>query len=496
MSYHQFYTVSPFISDYFLYFFMLVFAVFVWRCVRVSHLRKPWRRVFVRPVGMVTVVVLLFYVLIGFVDSIHIKSDYELVTPGDNITQVSALSVRPPRWKKSVLDLLFGVSSAETELTYSSPLAWYDFSQSTVTSPSGVAKQVYLPLRYAGKHNLSSSHVVDVLLRILIGVCYGLVWCIVLLCFVGVLNLVVGRCRGKSLRSVFRHYLNGVIKVVRGQTELAWRAAFVTFFLIVILVMVVVQLSHNYHLLGTNKIGEDVLYVSLKSVRTGLLIGALSIFFMLPFALVLGPFAGYFGGWVDDLIQYIYTTVSSIPGVLLISACLLILKAYINQQVMLANSSHVHSAITHRDYRDDIQFIGLCMILGLTSWAGLCRLLRAETLKLREQPFVTASKVLGQNSIRIIFRHILPNVMHIVLITVVLDFSGLILAEAVLTYVGVGVPLSLHSWGNMINSARLELSRDPVVWWPLVSAIGFMFVFVLCINLFADTVRDAFDPRG
>ena len=85
--------------------------------------------------------------------------------------------------------------------------------------------------------------------------------------------------------------------------------------------------------------------------------------------------------------------------------------------------------------------------------------------------------------------------MHIVLITVVLDFSGLILAEAVLTYVGVGVPLSLHSWGNMINSARLELSREPVVWWPLVSAIGFMFVFVLCINLFADAVRDAFDPR-
>ena len=138
---------------------------------------------------------------------------------------------------------------------------------------------------------------------------------------------------------------------------------------------------------------------------------------------------------------------------------------------------------THLDYRDDIQFIGLCLILGLTSWAGLCRLLRAETLGC-VRSIVTASKVLGQNSIQIIFRHILPNVMHIVLITVVLDFSGLILAEAVLTYVGVGVPLSLHSWGNMINSARLELSRDPVVWWPLVSAISFMFIFVLCINLF------------
>ena len=451
---------------------------------------------FVRPVGMVTMVVLLFYLLIGFLDSVQIKSDYQLTAPVDKMTQVSVTAVRPPRWKKSVLDLLFGVSSAKTELTYSSPLAWHDFSQSTVTSSSGVAKQVYLPLRYAGKDNLSSSRVIDVLLRILIGVCYGVLWCVVLCCFVGVLRIFFGDCKDRSIKKRFHHYMDAFTRVVRGQTELAWRAAFITFFLIVILVMVVVQLSHNYHLLGTNKIGEDVLYVSLKSVRTGLLIGALSIFFMLPFALILGPFAGYFGGWVDDVIQYIYTTVSSIPGVLLISACLLILKAHINQQVMLANSSHVHSAITHRDYRDDIQFIGLCLILGLTSWAGLCRLLRAETLKLREQPFVTASKVLGQNSIRIIFRHILPNVMHIVLITVVLDFSGLILAEAVLTYVGVGVPLSLHSWGNMINSARLELSRDPVVWWPLVSAISFMFIFVLCINLFADAVRDAFDPRG
>jgi peptide/nickel transport system permease protein len=309
-------------------------------------------------------------------------------------------------------------------------------------------------------------------------------------------SVLRGKFNKQTFSSSFFQYKRSCVKLMRGQTELAWRSAVLTVFVLLILVMIVCQLSINYHVLGTNKIGEDVFYVSLKSVRTGLLIGSLSLFFMLPFALFLGPFAGYFGGWVDDLIQYIYTTVSSIPGVLLISACLLILKAQIHHQVMLANSFHVHSALTHRDYRDDIQFIGLCLILGLTSWAGLCRLLRAETMKLREQPFVTASRVLGQRSFRIIFRHILPNLMHIVLITVVLDFSGLILAEAVLTYVGVGVPLSLHSWGNMINSARLELSRDPVVWWPLVSAIGFMFVFVLCINLFADTVRDAFDPRG
>ena len=85
--------------------------------------------------------------------------------------------------------------------------------------------------------------------------------------------------------------------------------------------------------------------------------------------------------------------------------------------------------------------------------------------------------------------------MHIVLITLVLDFSGLVLAEAVLSYVGVGVDPTMMSWGNMINSSRLELAREPIVWWPLVSAMLFMFSFVLSANLFADVVRDAFDPR-
>ena len=95
----------------------------------------------------------------------------------------------------------------------------------------------------------------------------------------------------------------------------------------------------------------------------------------------------------------------------------------------------------------------------------------------------------------ILGRHILPNVLHIVLIIVVLDFSGLVLAEAVLSYVGVGVDPSTISWGNMINGARLELAREPIVWWSLVAAFVFMFTLVLSANLFADAVRDAFDPR-
>jgi peptide/nickel transport system permease protein len=135
------------------------------------------------------------------------------------------------------------------------------------------------------------------------------------------------------------------------------------------------------------------------------------------------------------------------------------------------------------------------VILGITGWIGLCRLLRGETLKLREMDYVQAATALGVGSWRIIIRHILPNVMHIVLISVVLDFSGLVLAEAVLSYVGVGVDPAMISWGNMINSARMEMAREPIVWWSLVAAFIFMFGLVLSANLFSDAVRDALDPR-
>ncbi len=109
--------------------------------------------------------------------------------------------------------------------------------------------------------------------------------------------------------------------------------------------------------------------------------------------------------------------------------------------------------------------------------------------------YIQAARALGVGNVRIMMRHLFPNVMHIVLITVVLDFSGLVLAEAVLSYVGIGVDPSMDSWGNMINSARLEMAREPMVWWSLAAAFVFMFGLVLAANLFSDAVRDAFDPR-
>ncbi len=106
-----------------------------------------------------------------------------------------------------------------------------------------------------------------------------------------------------------------------------------------------------------------------------------------------------------------------------------------------------------------------------------------------------AARAFGVGHFAIIARHILPNVLHIVMITLVLDFSGLVLAEAVLSYVSIGVDPTMNSWGNMINSSRLEMAREPMVWWSLAAAFLFMFALVLTANLFADVVRDAFDPR-
>jgi peptide/nickel transport system permease protein len=247
-----------------------------------------------------------------------------------------------------------------------------------------------------------------------------------------------------------------------------------------------IYLSFYYHVLGTDKVGEDVFYQAIKSIRTGLVIGSLTTMIMLPLAIVFGIMAGFFRGWVDDVIQYVYTTLNSIPGVLLIAASILMVQVYMSNHAEDFNSLIV---------RSDMRLLFLCLILGVTSWTGLCRMLRAETLKLREMEYVQAAQALGVRRGVILIRHILPNVMHIVLISVVLDFSSLVLAEAVLSYINIGVDPTTYSWGNMINGARLEMARDPVVWWSLLASFVFMFGLVLAANLFADTVRNAFDPR-
>ncbi len=222
------------------------------------------------------------------------------------------------------------------------------------------------------------------------------------------------------------------------------------------------------HPLGTDRVGNDVLVRALKGVRTGLVIGGFTTLLVIPLAVAFGALAGYFGRWVDTLIRYVYTLLDSIPDVLLIASFILI-------------AGHSLTA--------------LCVIMGVTSWTHLCRLVRGETLKLRELEYVQAARALGAGHLRVLLRHVVPNLMHVVVIVFVLRFSGLVLTEAVLTYLGLGVDPSTGSWGHMINAARQELTREPAVWWNLAAAFAFMLGLVLPANLLGDALRDALDPR-
>lgn len=244
------------------------------------------------------------------------------------------------------------------------------------------------------------------------------------------------------------------------------------------------------HMLGTDKVGGDVLFSALKGIRTGIVIGTGTTIVVIPFAILFGIMAGYFGGRIDDIIQYIYTTLASIPGILLIVSFMLIFGSQGYQGGLITEANLMLGVFVPSD-----RLFWLCLIMGITSWTDLCRIIRGETLKLRELEYVQAARAFAVPRVVIMVRHLLPNVMHLVLITMVLQFSGLVLAEAVLSYIGIGVGPEAGSWGNMINTARLELARDPVVWWSLLGAFVFMFALVLPANIFGDAVRDALDPK-
>ena len=436
---------------------------------RKEHLRQPWLQVFRQRRAMVALVVLCSFVIVGLLDSVHYRKPLPVTE-----TQEIHYSVKV----FSLLDRILTNLRKQEEKSYSAPFATHLFAKQTVTLPDGQQLRTYPRLKYGGAHlkDPDTERIGDMAVKTTIGFGLGIV---LSLMFIAIVIAWLGYRR--RTRPSLMWY-----SVWRNQTDIPWRAVLLTVTVIITLMTTALVLSNSYHVFGTDKVGKDVLYLSLKSIRTGLLIGTLATLVMLPFALVLGIMAGYFRGWVDDIIQYLYTTLSSIPGVLLIAAAVLSIQVYI--------ANHPELFQTALD-RADLKLLALCVILGITSWTGLCRLLRGETLKLRELDYIQAATAFGVGNFTIMGRHVLPNVLHIVLIMVVLDFSGLVLAEAVLSYIGVGVDPSTNSWGNMINGARLELAREPIVWWSLIAAFCFMFTLVLAANLFADAVRDAFDPR-
>ena len=428
----------------------LVYGVY---CRRRPHLAAPWGRVFQSKAAVTCAVILLCYLAVGLADSVHFRLRLE------RAEGAGATAYAPE--VLSLLDLALAPLRVQGEKTYSAPLATRLYAKEQIELPDGRIVRDYPRLRFGGARLArEDDRLEDVAGSILLGLLGA--------ALAGAVLLVAAK------------------RLARWRPNVPWRAAAGALFAVLAVALPVALLAHHYHVLGTDKVGQDVLFQALKSVRVSLVIGMVTTLVLLPLGAALGVMAGYFRGWVDDAIQYLYTTLNSIPGVLLIAAFVLMMQVFID-----GHPEWFDTAAQRADFR---LFI-LCAILGLTSWTGLARLLRGEALKLSQLEYIQAAHAFGVPDARVLARHILPNVAHIVIISLVMDFSGLVLAEAVLSYVGVGVDPATTSFGTMINAARLEMGREPVVWWSLAAAFAFMFLLVLAANLFADAVRDGFDPR-
>ncbi len=219
------------------------------------------------------------------------------------------------------------------------------------------------------------------------------------------------------------------------------------------------------HPLGTDGLGRDVMQRLIQGTRIAYMVGIVVSLIAIPIGVVLGCLAGYFRGRVDDVIVWLYSTFAAIPGLLFILAIAMVVGRGL---------------------------LGVYLGIGLTIWVGLCRLIRGEVIKHSERPYVAAAHALGLSHARIIFRHILPNVFHVVIVTFTLMFPAAIGTEVFLSFLGIGAQ-GEPSWGIMISNARLRLWHG--VWWEMAAATTALFFIVLAFNLLGDALRDALDPR-
>jgi peptide/nickel transport system permease protein len=352
--------------------FLLVAVVIAsaWYIRTQEHLLAPWRKVARSRYGMCALVVLSVFVAIGLLDSLHYRPALQTNPTAGKVAY--AVEVR------SLFDALVAPLGKHLEKTYSAPFAAYSYSKETVERPDGTQAREFPRLKFGGARlkDPAQELVPDVVRGMIGGVGVAAVLWIVL-------TMVIAAWLAGVHKSDFSQMLSAI---VHGKTELPWRAMLLTVGVILLVAVPLVLLSARYHVLGTDKVGQDVFYEVLKSIRTGLVIGTLTTLVMLPFALSLGVMAGYFGGWVDDAIQYVYTTLNAIPGVLLIAAAVLIMQTWMDLHPEMFETV---------SERADVRLLFLCLILGITTWTGLCRLLRGETLKLRELEYVEAARAFG-----------------------------------------------------------------------------------------------------
>lgn len=225
---------------------------------------------------------------------------------------------------------------------------------------------------------------------------------------------------------------------------------------------------------GTDFLGRSTFRRTLYGAKTSLTVALCASLISLAIGVPLGAIAGYFRGWIDELVIWLISTLSTIPYILLLMAFAVVLRGRTLLGIELRGITSVYLA------------------MGLTSWVGICRLMRGEMIKRKESEYVLAARATGCSDWRIIFSHLLPNVFHIIIIDLSLRFVGFIHAEVILSFLGLG-ETDKPSWGAMIDSARAELARD--VWWEMTAATVAIFLLSLALNLFGDALRDCLDPK-
>jgi peptide/nickel transport system permease protein len=246
-------------------------------------------------------------------------------------------------------------------------------------------------------------------------------------------------------------------------------------------------------LFGLDFQGHSVFWRVLYGMRTALLITILACALSLSIGTVTGIVAGYFGGWIDDIITWIYSVLNTIPWLLLVIAVTYALQQNAgdtDQPKFFLWAGNLYQKVLGNIVPTDILIVILA--LGLTDWVGLCRLIRGETIRLRDADFIQAGRALGLSEVRLLFRHILPNVSHLIIITFTLGAIGYLQVEVILAFLGLGVN-SKPSWGRMIDDAKLTLIRG--VWWEVTAATVAIFIICLALSLLGDSLRDALDPK-
>jgi len=218
--------------------------------------------------------------------------------------------------------------------------------------------------------------------------------------------------------------------------------------------------------LGGDRLGRDVLSKAVKGTQISVFVGVLAALLATLIGTVLGALGGFFGGKVGDLLEWLYNVFEAIPGILLIFAFAAVFGRGISTVVL---------------------------ILGLAGWTGLYRQVRAEFMKHGGREYVRAAEAIGASAYSRMFKHILPNISHVILVRMSLLVVGFIKSEVILSYLGLGVGVEDVSWGTMLAEAQSELILGH--WWQLGAATAFMAVFVTAFSLMADAVRDALDPK-